>query len=79
MVLLTGLLLIGIGILISFTGIGAIIGIPLAIIGILLVIFGIAGAILGIAFSILKLLLMIIFSPLLLLAWLIRALWHFLF
>lgn len=79
MLLLTGLLLIVIGIFVSFTGIGAIAGIPLAIIGILLVIFGLAGVLLGVAFGILKLLLMIIFSPLLLLAWLIKALWHLIF
>jgi hypothetical protein len=38
--LVLGTLLIGLGVLISLTGIGAIIGIPLAILGLLLIIRG---------------------------------------
>ncbi len=77
--LVTGLILVVAGAVISFTGIGAVIGVPLALLGVLLLVLGFAGALVGVFFAVIKIILMIVFSPLILLVWLIRWLGHLIF
>lgn len=79
MLLISGIVLVVLGLVFTFTGIGAILGVPMMIFGLLLGVLGFTGAVLGIVFGIVKLILMIVFSPLIIVAWLIRWLWHVIF
>lgn len=75
----TGVVFILLGLLVSFTGIGAVIGIPLAVLGVFLGILGLAGAAVAVVFALIKLVLFVLFSPLILFFWLLRLLWHLIF
>ncbi|HHW10282.1 MAG TPA: hypothetical protein GXX29_09935 [Firmicutes bacterium] len=77
--MVTGIAFAVLGLLLSLTGIGAVVGLPLAAFGLLLIISGFAGTLIGLAFYLLKLVVMIIFSPVILLFWLVRWLWQIIF
>ncbi|MGI6611671.1 MAG: hypothetical protein ACOX4G_14365 [Limnochordia bacterium] len=72
----TGAIFILAGILVSLTGIGAVIGVPLAVLGIIFGILGLAGAAVAVVLAFIKLVLFILFSPFILCLWLLRLLWH---